>query len=66
MKIFNRIIYSNSEDKKTNVTKQTLGAKVHGLEKKSSDHQLRTVRKAKLKKRKCIDKQNVGLEAAIF
>jgi len=67
MKVFNRTTYSNYEYKKRNITiKQTLGAKVLGQEKKSSDRQLRTSRKYKLKKLKYIDERDVGLEAAIF
>jgi len=38
--------------KKGKTIKQTLGAKVLGLEKKSSDRKLRAVKKKKIKKRK--------------
>jgi len=52
--------------KKEKAIKQTLGAKVLGQEKKSSDRKLRAVKKKKLKKLKYINRQDVGLEAAIF
>jgi len=52
--------------KKEKAIKQTLGAKVLGLEKKSSDCQLRAAKKKKAKKLKYGDNQDVGLEAAIF
>jgi len=52
--------------KKEIAIKQTLGAKVLGLEKKSSDRKLRSLKKNKLKKLKYINRQDVGLEAAIF